>query len=102
MSHTDPAKYRSAADRCRTKSQLSEMSHEWILFAQDWERIAVMTETLSANKLRRAQDELNAPISLTKPTSCANPHGSLLLAEVFCSWRDPSFRCDPLSCERLS
>jgi hypothetical protein len=50
MSQTDAAKYRSAAERCRRRSSLADNSREWIVFAQNWEQIAEISEALSANK----------------------------------------------------
>ena len=92
----DPAGYRAAADRCRKRSPSSADLHEWIRFAQYWEKAAEMAETLSAIKLKHAK---YASLSLSNPRSCENPRKTLLLAGVFCARRDPSFRCDPLACD---
>jgi hypothetical protein len=95
----DPARYRAAADRCRKRSSSSADSREWIRFAQNWETLAEMAETLSANKLKRAN---SASLSPRNPRSCENPRKTLLLAGIFCARRDPSFRCDPVACNVLS
>jgi len=62
----EPAGYRAAADRCRKTSPSSADSHEWIRFAQNWEKVAKTTETLSVNKLKRAK---YVSLSLSNPGS---------------------------------
>jgi len=103
MAHNEPAMYRSAADRRRMRSPSSADSCEWIKFSQEWEqeweKVAEMTETLSANKFKRAKYAPGGSPAL------GNPEVANTLVRVFCSLgyfcarRDPSFRCDPLSCD---
>jgi hypothetical protein len=99
MAHNEAARYQAAADRCRTRSSSSGDSREWIRFSQEWEKLAELTEALSANRLNRAEHAANGSLAFSSPGSCENPRKSLLFAGVFCSRRAPSFHCDPLSCE---
>ena len=92
----DPVIYRAAADRCRARSRLFADSKEWIRIAQDWEKVAEMAETLSANKVKNAN---HVSLSLCDSGSCENPRKSLLLAGVYCARREPSSLCDPLACD---
>src|SRR5580658_2446943 len=99
MPHNKAENYQAAADRCRRRSSSTGNSREWIRFSQEWEKLAELTEALSADRLNCKNHEANGSLALSSPVSCRNPRKTLLLAGVFCSRRAPSFYCDPLSCE---
>jgi len=48
MPLADPAKYYSAAERCRKKARSFSDSSEWVRFSEQWEKLAQMAEALSA------------------------------------------------------
>jgi len=79
MAHNEPAMYRSAADRRRMRSPSSTDSCEWIKFSQEWEKVAEMTETLSANKFKRANYAHGGSPALGNPEVAKTP------VKVFCS-----------------
>src|ERR1700677_1480446 len=97
MTTIDPAKCRTAADQCLERSLSFTDPREWIRFSQEWEKIAETPATLTATKLRRAQNAAGSR-RVGGSESCANLSKTLLLAGVFCARKNPSFRCDPLSC----
>ena len=66
MGHIDPAKYRVAADRCRTRSSSSGDSREWVRFSQEWES-SLSIESLSADRLNCENYEANGSLALRSP-----------------------------------